>query len=578
MTRDGVRLVTLADFNVRNLDALFRNDPDPPRVEVVETPYGAVAPLLLDPDASCWRDHPDALLAWTRPGAVLPSFARALEWEAVDPEDLLRDVDAFASLLVAARDRVGLLLVPTWTLAPTDTWGGQLGFADGMGPANLLARANLHLAARLAEVPGCRVLEADPWLREAGTRGANPKHWYLSKTAFGNDVLKAAVRGVKSALLGSRGGSRKLVAVDLDDTLWGGVVGEVGWENVRLGGHDPEGEAFVDFQRALKSLTRRGVLLAIASKNEESVALEAIDRHPEMILRRDDFVDWRIDWQDKAANLADLVASLNLGLDAVVFLDDNPVERARVREALPEVLVPEWPEDKLLYRSALMQLTCFDTPVLSDEDRVRAASYRDERERDALKARVGSVDTWIASLETTVVIEDLGPATLARTTQLLNKTNQMNLTTRRLTDQELLAWAEAPGRGVWTFSVTDRIGTLGLVGILGLEGLQGGPARVVDFVLSCRAFGRKLEETMLALAVEVARDRGCRSVGAELRTTERNGPCLRFFRASGWEEKPEHRFAWETARSYAFPTAVRIEWQPPARSGEQPGPRDAVAS
>ena len=174
--------------------------------------------------------------------------------------------------------------------------------------------------------------------------------------------MREAAADIRAAFVGLRGAAKKLLVLDLDDTLWGGIVGDAGWENLRLGGHDPQGESFADFQRAIKNLKRRGVVLALVSKNEESVALEAIRNHPEMVLKEDDFVGWRINWTDKARNIAELATELNLGLQSVVFIDDNPVERARVREALPEVFVPEWPEDKLLYASAFGQLRCFDAP------------------------------------------------------------------------------------------------------------------------------------------------------------------------------------------------------------------------
>src|SRR5207244_12283525 len=155
---------------------------------------------------------------------------------------------------------------------------------------------------------------------------------------------------------------RKVVILELDDTLWGGIVGEVGWQDIKLGGHDPAGEALVDFQRELKALTRRGILLAIVSKNEESVAMEAIAKHPEMVLKLDDFAGWRINWRDKAENIHALMNELNLGLDSAVFIDDSAVERARVRETLPALFVPDWPSDKRLYPQALLLVHCFARP------------------------------------------------------------------------------------------------------------------------------------------------------------------------------------------------------------------------
>ncbi|MEZ4484840.1 MAG: HAD-IIIC family phosphatase [Syntrophotaleaceae bacterium] len=173
------------------------------------------------------------------------------------------------------------------------------------------------------------------------------------------------------------------------------------------GGHDPIGEAYVDFQRELKALTARGIVLAIVSKNDEAVALEAIRRHPEMVLKENDFAGWRINWNDKARNVAELVADLNLGLQSTVFIDDNPAERARVKEQLPDVLVPEWPEDRTLYRQRLLELTCFDTPMLGSEDQQRTAMYVAERQRKEARVDVGSLHDWLE-------IDEGGAGTVAR--------------------------------------------------------------------------------------------------------------------------------------------------------------------
>ena len=359
----------------------------------------------------------------------------------------------------------------------------------------------------------------------------------MSKSPFGNALLKEAVADIKAAVSGIAGRARKLIVLDLDDTLWGGIVGEVGWEHLQLGGHDAIGEAFVDFQRALRYLQRRGILLGIVSKNEEAVALEAIAKHPDMVLRLEDFAGWRINWRDKAENVVDLVAELNLGLQSVVFIDDNPAERGRVREALPEVLVPDWPADRMLYASALLSLRCFDAPAISREDRQRTAMYAAERERRTLQSTLGSAADWLRSLEVRVQVEPLHEANLTRTAQLLNKTNQMNLSTRRLTESELLAWANQPGRVLWTFRVSDRFGDSGLVGIVSLE-TEGERARIVDFVLSCRVFGRAIEETMVHVAVDHARALGAHEVRAEYLPTAKNKPCLEFWQQrSGFRQR-----------------------------------------
>ncbi|HET9372554.1 MAG TPA: HAD-IIIC family phosphatase, partial [Vicinamibacterales bacterium] len=367
MTAAAPRLLLISDFTIAGL-APYLASGDEPRIEASTAPFDQVVPVLLDAGAGCWSPRPDAAFVWTRPQSIR-AFARAAGNDPVAIDDLLSDVDAFADAVIGAAGRAGSIFVASWTMPAYERGLGMLNFDPKVGLAYLIGRMNLRLAERFSGHRTIHLLDAARWQALAGSAGVNPKLWHLGKIAFGPEVLQHAAADLKAGLAATRGRTRKLVVVDLDETLWGGVVGDVGWQQLRLGGHDAFGEAYVAFQRALKRLTRRGIVLAIVSKNTEAIALEAIDQHPEMVLRRDDFVGWRINWQDKAANIAELAAEINLGLDSVVFIDDNPAERARVRGALPDVLVPEWPADKLLYEQALASLTCFDTLTVSDEDR-----------------------------------------------------------------------------------------------------------------------------------------------------------------------------------------------------------------
>jgi FkbH-like protein len=424
---------------------------------------------------------------------------------------------------------------------------------------------NRRLMTRMADQTAVFVLDAQRWMAAAGRSGSSPRGWYLGKVAFQGEVLAEAARDVKAAVQGLIGRARKLLVLDLDDTLWGGIVGDVGWENLRLGGHDAQGEAFVDFQKAIKQLTRRGIVLAVVSKNTEAVALDAMRNHPAMVLRPEHLVGWRINWNDKARNIADLAAELNLGLHSVAFIDDNPLERARVRDALPEVLVPEWPEDALLYPSAFASLRCFDGPVISREDASRTAMYAANTERESLRRDVGSLDEWLLGLGLAVRVELLRPASLPRTVQLLNKTNQMNLSTRRLTESELSGWASGPGRAVWTFDVSDRFGDAGLTGIVSVTEDRGA-ARIVDFVLSCRVMGRRIEETMVHQAVEWARSVGLSRVDATYLPTAKNAPCHDFWRRSGFlANADDTQFSWDAAQPYPLPPCVSLTGQPAHR-------------
>ncbi|MBL9167526.1 MAG: HAD-IIIC family phosphatase [Verrucomicrobiales bacterium] len=548
----------ISDFNIENLASYLRNDKQKPLIESVKVSYGQVTQALLDAGAEEWSPRPDFTLVWTRPESALMAFRRWIEFQESSLDQLLQQVDDFAALLLAAASRTSLLFVPLWSLPPCHPGHGLLDLSGQHGVARALMRANERLLERLDGQANIFPLLTSKWLELSGAGAHSARLWYLGKIPFSNEVFKAAARDLRSGIRGIQGKSRKVIICDLDDTLWGGIVGDDGWRQLVLGGHDPVGEALVDFQRELKSLTRRGVILGIVSKNEESVALDAIRQHPEMILRVEDFAGWRINWQDKAKNISDLMAELNLGLDSAVFLDDNPVERERVKEALPEVLVPDWPVDKKQYVQALLALDCFDRPGITQEDRARASMYTTDRQRDELRSTVGSLDDWLEKLEIVVRVSPLSQENLARATQLLNKTNQMNLSTRRLTEPEFLDWSHQADHWVWTVRVEDKYGDSGLTGLLGLAVVDG-RARIVDFVLSCRVLGRKAEETMLHLAVEWARKLGLSEVEAVYLPTPKNKPCLDLFSKSGFVRGEGDRFVWKSEAPYPRVPFVKLE-------------------
>ena len=551
-----LRGTLISDFTVDELADELRLSDAHAGVDATVAPFGQVNQVLL---AGPSPDAQDFAVVWTRAETVSPAFARVLAYEAVDEAALLADVDAFTQLLLQSAPRYKAVFVPNWVLPH---WVRGLGMIDlgKRGAARALLAMNLRLADNLAGASNVFVMNTQRWVSAAGRMAANPRAWYLGKMAMPRAILAEAAADIRAALAGVGGGARKLLVVDLDDTMWGGIVGDVGWEALRLGGLDSVGEAFVDFQRAVKSLKQRGIVLGIVSKNEESVALEAIRSHPEMILREDDFVGWKINWLDKAKNIAELAAELNLGLQSVVFIDDNPVERARVRETLPEVFVPEWPEDKLLYPSAFHALRCFDAPALSQEDLERTRMYAEERKREQLQTQVGSLDEWLKSLQIKVRVEAVNSTNLTRAAQLLNKTNQLNLATRRMTEQELVRWAAEPGREFWTVTVSDRFGDAGLTGLLGLE-RRGDDVEIVDYVLSCRVMGRKVEETMVHVAVASAIAQGARRVVAHYLPTAKNKPCLTFFKASGLATGDEVEFTWDASERYALPEPITLEWR-----------------
>lgn len=558
MSRFVKRGLLISDFNIENLSAYLTNSEIAFQFEMEVAPFSQVAQVMMEAGQPCWKRELDFVLIWSLPEAVLESFQACLSGVPVDWEAMLSEVDDFCERIALAASRSKTTFVAMWVVPTIHSRHGFLDLSPSLGVTRALMRANLRLLERMDQIPNVFVLNTSKWIELAGEKAFNPGLWYSGKIPFSNNVFKSAVQDVVAALRGITGRARKLIVLDLDDTLWGGIVGEIGWQQVIIGGHDPVGEALADFQRELKALARRGIVLAIVSKNEESVALEAIAKHPEMVLRQDDFAGWRINWKDKAQNIIELAAELNLGLDSVVFLDDSYTERDRVRQALPEVLVPEWPIDKRMYPHALRSLDCFDQPNLTEEDRRRSEMYVTERKRTVLQGQATSMDDWLQTLSLKVRIEPLGAANLTRATQLLNKTNQVNLSTRRLTESEFSRWASEEDHRVWVVHVSDRFGDSGLTGILSVA-IEGNHGRIVDFILSCRAIGRKIEETMLHMAAEWAREAGMAHLVADHLPTAKNAPCLAFFKNSGFKARPGGRFVWDATSRYPSHSAIGLE-------------------
>ena len=242
-----VKGLLVSDFNVENLSAYLTNDGDAPRVVCEVAPYGQVTQSLLDANLPFWQDVLDFVVVWTRPEAILESFARGLSGFKVDSETIRGDVDDYCQKLLPIKDRARVVFVPTWIAPPLHQGHGMLDLAAEVGVARILMQANLQLLENLDGNPNIVPLNASKWAELAGEKAFNPRLWYLGKVPFGNDLFKAAVRDLKAGLRGFRGQARKLVIVDLDDTLWGGVVGDVGWQKLVLGGHNPAGEALGGF-------------------------------------------------------------------------------------------------------------------------------------------------------------------------------------------------------------------------------------------------------------------------------------------------------------------------------------------
>ncbi|HXA49081.1 MAG TPA: HAD-IIIC family phosphatase, partial [Candidatus Acidoferrum sp.] len=349
----------------------------------------------------------------------------------------------------------------------------------------------------------------------------------------------------------------KCVAVDLDNTLWGGVIGEDGMNGIKLGAEYP-GAAFQEVQRALLDLTRRGILLAICSKNNPADALEALEGHAGMLLRPRDFAATRINWNPKARSLREIAEELNIGLDSVAFLDDNPVERQHVREQTPEVILLDLPEDPMAFAGIVRDCPWFERLSLSEEDRQRGAYYAAQKERAELERAVTSKEDFYRSLEQVCEIALVNDATLARVAQLTQKTNQFNLTTKRYTEQQIAALRDCHGWRVWSLRVTDRYADNGLVAVA-ISKVEDGVCEIDTFLMSCRVIGRTVETALLAKIAADAKKSGAARLQGRFIPTKKNAPAAEFYKDHGFQEGEEGLWAMDLREmSISMPEWIQV--------------------
>lgn len=441
-------------------------------------------------------------------------------------------LDGFLQLLATRLSRSTAATVVALSAARPDS---VLRSVRGPTPAQQRGlRWHEALAALCADQPQLLLLDLDRSLADIGHAQAfDRRNWYLAHCRLSPAGLAVLARDLGAVLARSRSAAAKVLVLDCDNTLWGGVVGEDGVNGLALG-QDGLGTAFVDFQRQIQALAQEGVLLVLCSKNNEADVWEVFDQHPAMRLRRADIVGHRINWQDKASNIAALAQELDLGLDSFVFWDDNPMERDRVRQQLPQVRTIEAPADVTAWPALLAGLDCLAKFSVTADDKLRTAQYRSRARFIAERNTVLDEAAYLRSIALQATAVAIGPGTLARAAQLCQKTNQYNLRTQRHGEADLSAMLAQDPQGSFLVSLKDCYGDHGIVGLVCLRTVLPGVAFLDTFLMSCRVLGRHLEAWMLGEARRRLVASGCTRLLAEFVPTAKNVIAAEFLASHGF--------------------------------------------
>lgn len=395
----------------------------------------------------------------------------------------------------------------------------------------------------------------------------DPVAMHVAKSLTSISLAPLVADRLCAALAPLFGKSRRGLVVDLDNTLWGGVIGDDGLAGIVIGQGDAVGEAHLSLQRYILELRRRGIVLSVCSKNDDSVAREPFRNHPDMLLREEHFAVFQANWSDKATNIKAIADALTLNLDALVFLDDNPAERARVRQQFPEVAVPELPDDPALYTTFLAAGGYFESATLSADDLVRADAYQGNARREEIRRTIGDYDSYLASLDMTLAMGRFDKIGRARIAQLINKSNQFNLTTRRRQEPEVEAIELSDAHVGLQFRLTDSFGDNGMISVVVLA-LEDDAVVIDTWLMSCRVLERGVEKAVLNEIVRIAADLGKPLVIGAYIPTPRNQMVRDHYPKLGFvpghrHAMPEEASSWQldVAAYTPFPTQIGIDRQ-----------------
>lgn len=504
-------------------------------LEVVEAPFGMIVQQALDPQSLLATSELDAILICIDVhGAALTECAGdAARAEAtldtvIGQFDLVRQglrANTRATLFWQTIPRLPETLFGSfdYRLPGTHRWlVDQLNrrLVDSLGSDELLVDV-----AGLAETVGL-----DDW--------HDPVQRHIGKLPFAQEWVPLYAEHVARVIGAMRGHSRKTLVLDLDNTLWGGIIGDDGLEGISIGQGGALGEAHLSVQRGALDLHGRGVVLAVSSKNEDETARLPFREHADMLLKEDHIAVFQANWIDKATNLATIAEALKLGRDALVFLDDNPAERMQVRSVYPEIAVPELPADAAYYHRALNAAGYFEAIVFSEDDRKRSGFYKENARRLQLQGSAGSLDAYHASLEMVATFQPFDPVGRARIAQLINKSNQFNLTTRRYSEAQVAEMEQDPDRFTLQVRLADIFGDNGMISIVAAD-VVAESWEIDTWLMSCRVLGRRVEDAVLDELVREARAAGATQLVGRYIPTDRNMMVARHYEKLGFEKVSE---------------------------------------
>lgn len=497
--------------------------------------YGQYAQEILDKKSNLYQFKPDITIIFIDTKAFLGDYfyfpyRRSRQARLNFIKDKLAEIIALIKKFKS--NSSSKLIVHNFEIPTYSPYGileskQKFGYFESIGYLNRALQGYFHESSNVF------LFDYDSFLNRSGKSNCfDPKMYYLADMKLHQNLMPALCDEYMRYIKAAKSINRKCIVLDLDDTLWGGILGEDGFDGIKLGPTAP-GNAYVEFQKYLLALFERGIILAINSNNNYKDAIKVIRGHPYMILREDNFASIKINWRNKASNILEVAKEVNIGTDSIIYIDDSKQNGQLIKEMLPEVLVVEMPDDVANYVKTLEDLGELDWLSITEEDKLRGVMYVDAKKRKQFKKNFGDIDKYLFSLQTKLTVRKADKFSIPRISQLTFRTNQFNLSTRRYSEHQVIDFLKDRRYSVYYISVSDRFGDSGISGAVILK--KNTTDFLIDtFLLSCRVLGRGIEKAVLAFILEQAKRAGAKRVLGQYIPTQKNEIVKDFLKNSGF--------------------------------------------
>jgi len=558
-----IRIAFLGSFTLNGFEETIQVQCNQEKINCItyNAPYNQFNEEILNENSDLYKFKPDIIFLLIDDRTILDKlFYFPYEYSEEDRRKFAEEkYYELENLIKIITEKIQSKLVITNFVIPTYSPFGIFESKMEFGLKDIILHINKKLKELSKNQDSVYLYDFNSFVTKHGERNVlEYKKMFLGDIKISFDIIPYLIYEFVGYLKPILGLNKKCIVLDLDNTLWGGIVGEDGIEGIKLG-PDPAGRPFIEFQKVIKSLLKSGIILAINSKNNSKDAMKVIKEHPHMILKEDDFACLKINWNDKIANMRDISNELNIGSDSMVFFDDDPVNRELIKISMPEIKTIDLPKDPSSYALILRGLNDFNVLKITDDDFKRAKMYRQEYDRHVFESTTKNLEEYLKKLDIKVKIRLADKFSIPRISQLSLKTNQFNLTTKRYQEEEIKKFVKDDKMIVGCAEVEDKFGESGITNMFIIK--KNNEEWILDtFLLSCRIIGRGIEEGILSKIIEIGKKEGIKKIKAQFIPTEKNKPAENFLSDFGFQ-KEEEDWVFLLQNSIKIPTHLSVKFE-----------------